>query len=109
MHKHHLKLAIISALLEDGFCECLPDKAPEQSSAGDPGRMQRGDEYHRSGTMGERQFSASVANTLAEQNYRDTLNLRLFHSQLDSTLTMQSHLSVSEEPQWAFHRIKERR
>jgi len=43
-----------------GWLERLLDKAPLQRSAGDPGRIQRGDRYHRSGTLGERRFSASV-------------------------------------------------
>lgn len=61
----------ISALLEDGFCKCLPVKAPTQSSAGDCGRMQRGDWCHKSGTLRERQFSASAANPLVEKSYKD--------------------------------------
>lgn len=72
MHKLHLKLVIISALLEHGFCECLPDRAPQQSSAGDPGKMQSGDRDHPSDTLGQRHFSASAANPLEEQNDRDT-------------------------------------
>lgn len=40
MCKHNLKLVITSAVLEDTFCECLPDKAPQQNSAGHPDRMQ---------------------------------------------------------------------
>lgn len=72
MHKHHLKLVIISALLEHGFCGCLPDKAPQQSSAGDPGKMQSGDRDHPLDTLAQRHFSASAANPLEEQNERDT-------------------------------------
>lgn len=62
---------IISAFLEDVFSECFFKKSPKQSSAGDCGRMQRGDRCHKSGTLGERQLSTSTANPLAEQNYRD--------------------------------------
>lgn len=43
MRKHRLKLVIISAQLEDGFWERLPDKTPQQSSATDASRMQSGD------------------------------------------------------------------